>query len=88
MEPTMEAGVAAAGGTRVLMGPVLQIDEGRIREHLDEVVRSTVEDILNALLDAEADHLCGTVLPGNATNQCPFAHFIFPHQLAADACDN
>jgi len=41
------------------LGPVVQIDEGRIREHLDEVVRSTVEETLNALLDAEADHLCG-----------------------------
>jgi hypothetical protein len=36
MEPTMEAGVAAAGGARALLGPVVQIDEGRIREHLDE----------------------------------------------------
>jgi transposase-like protein len=38
---------------------VVKIDEGRIREHLDEVVRSTVDETLNALLDAEADHLCG-----------------------------
>ncbi len=38
---------------------MVQIDEGRIRAHLDEVVRSTVEEALNALLDAEADHLCG-----------------------------
>jgi hypothetical protein len=36
-------------------GPVVQIDEGRIQVHLDEVVRSTVEETLNALLDAEAD---------------------------------
>jgi len=40
-------------------GPVVQIDEGRIHAHLDEVVRATVEETLNALLDAEADHLCG-----------------------------
>jgi transposase-like protein len=40
-------------------GPVVQIDEGRIQTHLDEVVRSTVEETLNALLDAEADQLCG-----------------------------
>jgi transposase-like protein len=38
---------------------VVQIDEGKIRAHLDEVVRNTVEETLNALLDAEADHLCG-----------------------------
>ena len=41
------------------MGPVVQIDEGRIQAHLDEVVRATVEETLNALLDAEADRLCG-----------------------------
>src|SRR5271165_6735005 len=38
---------------------VIQIDEGKIQEHLGEVVRSTVEETLNALLDAEADRLCG-----------------------------
>jgi putative transposase len=38
---------------------VVQIDEGRIQAHLDEVVRATVEETLNALLDAEADRLCG-----------------------------
>ena len=30
-----------------------------MREHLDRVVRSTVEETLNAMLDAEADQLCG-----------------------------
>jgi transposase-like protein len=59
MEPTMETGVEPAGEARPPLGPVVKIDEGRIREHLDEVVRSTVEETLNALLDAEADHLCG-----------------------------
>ena len=37
---------------------VIQIDEGKIQEHLGEVVRSTVEETLNAMLDAEADRLC------------------------------
>jgi putative transposase len=41
------------------MGQVIQIDEGRIRDHLGEMVRGTVEETLNALLDAEADRLCG-----------------------------
>jgi len=41
------------------LGAVVQIDEGKIRAHLDEVVRATVEETLNALLDAEADVLCG-----------------------------
>ena len=39
--------------------PFLKVDEQRIHEHLDEVVRRTVEETLNALLDAEADELCG-----------------------------
>jgi len=30
-----------------------------VREHLDRIVVSTVQDTLNALLDAEADRLCG-----------------------------
>jgi putative transposase len=55
MEPTKEAG----SGEKQALGPVVQIDEGRIQAHLDGVVRSTVEEALNALLDAEADHLCG-----------------------------
>jgi len=41
------------------MGQVIQIDEGRIRDRLGEMVRGTVEEALNAMLDAEADRLCG-----------------------------
>ena len=41
------------------MGQVIQIDEARIRDHLGEIVRGTVEETLNAMLDAEADQLCG-----------------------------
>ena len=41
------------------MGQVIQIDEARIRDHLGEMVRGTVEETLNAMLDAEADRLCG-----------------------------
>ena len=41
------------------MGQVIQIDEARIRDHLGAMVRGTVEETLNAMLDAEADQLCG-----------------------------
>jgi len=41
------------------MGQLIQIDEARIRDHLGEMVRGTVEETLKALLDAEADRLCG-----------------------------
>jgi len=40
--------------TSKALGQVVQIDEGRIREHLGELVRGSVEDTLNALLDADA----------------------------------
>ena len=39
------------------VGNVVRIDEERIRDHLGRIVRGTVEDTLNALLDAEADRL-------------------------------
>ena len=32
--------------------------ETRLKEHVDEVVRSSVEETLNGLLDAEADRIC------------------------------
>src|SRR6267378_4098346 len=37
---------------------VITIDDERIKSHLDRVVRSSVEETLNALLNAEADRLC------------------------------
>src|SRR6266702_4266163 len=40
------------------LSQVIQIDEGKIQEHLGGVVRSAVEETLNAMLDAEADRLC------------------------------
>lgn len=41
------------------MGKVIKIDEARIQDHLGRIVRSTVEETLNGLLDAEAERLCG-----------------------------
>jgi putative transposase len=38
---------------------VIRIDEGKVRQHVEEVVRSSVEETLNGLLEAEADELCG-----------------------------
>ena len=40
------------------LGNVITIDDERIKSHLDRVVRGSVEETLNALLDAEADRLC------------------------------
>jgi len=36
----------------------LRVDEEKLRGHVDEVVRSSVEETLNGLLDAEADQIC------------------------------
>ncbi len=44
--------------TRTL-NKVVQIDDRRIQDHLGELVRGTVEETLNTMLDAEADTLCG-----------------------------
>lgn len=46
-----------AGST--LSGSIVQIDEAQVRDHVDEVVRRSVEETLNGLLEAEADQLCG-----------------------------
>jgi len=40
------------------LNKVIKIDEAKIQSHLDTMVRSTVEQTLNDLLDAEADQLC------------------------------
>jgi putative transposase len=37
---------------------VIKIDEDQIKNHLGDMVRETVEETINALLDAEADQLC------------------------------
>ena len=54
----MEMGAEISGELKAL-DDVVRIDDGKLRAHLDEVVRARVEETLNALLDAEADHLCG-----------------------------
>jgi putative transposase len=37
---------------------IIQIDEEGVKDHLGEIVKGTVQETLNAMLDAEADHLC------------------------------
>jgi len=45
--------------TTTTLSNVIKIDDSRIQDHLGKIVRGTVEETLNALLDAEADRLCG-----------------------------
>ena len=40
------------------LNKVIKIDEAKIHEHLDTMVRETVEQTLNKMLDEEADQLC------------------------------
>jgi len=37
---------------------IIKIDQSQIKSHLGEMVRASVEDTLNGMLDAEADRLC------------------------------
>jgi transposase-like protein len=39
-------------------GKIIQFNDAAIQDHLGEMVRSTVEDTLNQMLDAEANQLC------------------------------
>ena len=39
-------------------GSMIQVDEEEVRGHVDEVVRRSVQETLNGLLNAEADQLC------------------------------
>jgi transposase-like protein len=39
-------------------GKIIQIDEEGVKDHLGQIVKGTVQETLNAMLDAEADQLC------------------------------
>jgi len=39
-------------------GGIIQIDEGMVKGHLDKIVKGTVEETLNELLEADAERLC------------------------------
>jgi putative transposase len=40
------------------LSKVIRIDESEIRGHLDELVRDSVEETINAMLEVEADEMC------------------------------
>lgn len=37
---------------------MIQLNEAAVKNHLGQIIRSTVEQTLNAMLGAEADRLC------------------------------
>jgi putative transposase len=51
--------VSPPTGASIPLGGAFAVDAQKVQSHLDRVVRETVEQTLNALLDAEADELCG-----------------------------
>ncbi len=57
--PTVARSPACCPPTTKPLGEVIKIDEVLVQEPLGEVVRSIVEETLNALLDPAADRLCG-----------------------------
>jgi hypothetical protein len=57
-QPT-ETTAATADSAVKPLGDVIAINEGLIKEHLDKMVVKTVEETLNAMLDAEAEEQCG-----------------------------
>lgn len=42
-----------------VLGSMLSVDKNQLRGQVDEVVRTSVHESLNGLLEAEADRLCG-----------------------------
>ena len=44
--------------TEKAISGAIKIDEKEIQDHIDCLVRQSVEDTLNALLNAEADAIC------------------------------
>ena len=49
---------ATSTGTAKNLSNVIKINEDQFKDHLGKMVRSTVEDTLNDMLNAEADQLC------------------------------
>lgn len=55
-----ESGWRVGESVRSVSAPrMVKVDEVAVKAHLGEMVRETVEATLNAMLDAEADALCG-----------------------------
>jgi len=53
----MEEKVSQESGTSKI--GIIKVDEQQIKDHLGELVRESVEETLNAMMEAEAEQLCG-----------------------------
>lgn len=66
---------------------LVSIDEGQIRSHVDQVVRESVEQTLNGLLDAEADRLCGAKRYERSADRLDTRSGHYPRTLTTTAGD-
>lgn len=64
---------------------IIDIDEMQIRSHLDGIVRETIEETLNALLQAEADELCGARRYERSAERVDTRAGHYPRNLATKA---
>jgi putative transposase len=60
---------------------VVRIDDERIRDHLGQIVRGTVEETLNGLLEAEADRLCNAARYQRTEARRDIRSGTYPRQL-------
>ena len=65
--------------------PMIQVDQEQIHQHLDRVVRDSVEQTLNALLDAEADALCGARKYERSPDRVDYRAGTYPRQFQTKA---
>ena len=68
--------------TRTL-NKVVQIDDRSIQDHLGELVRGTVEETLNAMLDAEADAMCGAQRYERSPDRSDASVYLITHHRSA-----
>lgn len=64
---------------------VVKIDEERIKGHLDRIVRGTVEETLNSLVDAEADRLVGAERYARTDERRDYRSGHYEHKLHTEA---
>ena len=64
---------------------LIEIDQHQLQRHVDGVVRDAVEDTLNALLDAEADALCGAKKYERSPDRTDYRAGAYPRQFHTKA---
>jgi putative transposase len=60
---------------------VVRIDDERIRDHLGQIGRGTVEETLNSLREAEADRLCNAARYQRTEGRRDIRSGTYPRQL-------